>query len=129
MNKGIKKSSGKWIIFLNSGDIFYDKNVLEKVSKKKIDNFDILYGDTNIKNGIFNYTISAKKFTDKTIVMPFCHQSCFVKRKLLLKKGFSLKYKISSDFDFFKYTYSRKYSFLNLNLLVSRIIAGGAFRY
>ena len=34
MNKGIKKSSGKWIIFLNSGDIFHDLNVLKKYSKK-----------------------------------------------------------------------------------------------
>ena len=84
-----------------------------------------MYGDTNVKNGIFNYTISAKKFTDQTIVMPFCHQSCFVKRKLLFKRNFSLKYKISSDFDLFKYTYLRKYSFLNLNLLISRVTAGG----
>ena len=33
MNKG-QKSSGKWIIFLNSGDIFNNFNVLKNISKK-----------------------------------------------------------------------------------------------
>ena len=35
MNKGVKKCSGRWIIFLNSGDILYNQNVLKKISKKK----------------------------------------------------------------------------------------------
>ena len=35
MNKGVKISSGKWIIFLNSGDIFNNFNVLKKISQKK----------------------------------------------------------------------------------------------
>ena len=30
MNKGIKNSSKKWIYFLNSGDIFCNKNILKK---------------------------------------------------------------------------------------------------
>ena len=31
MNKGSKLASGNWIIFLNSGDIFFDKRVLSRI--------------------------------------------------------------------------------------------------
>ena len=40
MNKGVSKCSGSWVIFLNSGDMFSNKNVLNKISKKKINKAD-----------------------------------------------------------------------------------------
>ena len=46
MNKGIKKAKGDYIIFMNSGDFFYDEYVLEKVRDEFDSNIDILYGDS-----------------------------------------------------------------------------------
>ena len=57
--------------------------------------------------------------------MPFCHQSSLVKRNLLMKFRFNLKYKISSDFNFFINSYYKNYSFLNLNLMISKVTSGG----
>ena len=125
MNKGIKKSSGKWIIFLNSGDIFHDLNVLKKISQKNIHNYEILFGNTLVNNKNFNYILKAQHFTNETVLMPFCHQSSIVKRKLLLKFRFDLKYKISSDFNFFISSFYKKYSFFNLNFIVSKVNSGG----
>ena len=125
MNKGIRKSQGKWIIFLNSGDVFYNHNVLKKISKKKLKGHDIVFGDTVIDNQFFDYRQKAQNFTKKTILMPFCHQSVLVKKKLLLKLNFLLKYKIASDFDFFMRSFIRKFSFYNLKIIVSKTSSNG----
>lgn len=125
MNKGIRMSKGNWIIFMNSGDIFYNQNVLKSIFLKKINKHDILYGDTIINNNFFNYRAKAQKFSKKTVLMPFCHQSTVVKKKLLLKSNFLLKYKISSDFDFFIKNFIDGFSFYNLNIIISKISSKG----
>ena len=55
MNKGIKVAKKDWIIFLNSGDLFANKNTLKKIiNYTKSMKEDILIGNTIInKSGIF----------------------------------------------------------------------------
>ena len=52
MNKGIKTASGEYLMFLNAGDIFSNKDVLSLVADDIVLNGypEILYGDTNILN-------------------------------------------------------------------------------
>ena len=125
MNKGVKKSKGDWIIFLNSGDIFVNKNVLKKISIKEIEKYDILFGNTLVDNKFFIYKVRANSFTKKTIFMPFCHQSTVVRKNLLLNYVFSSKYKISSDFDFFLKCFKKRVRFHNLNITVSKVLSNG----
>lgn len=46
MNKGIRNATGDYVIFMNSGDFFYDKMVLEKVQTSFESGIDILYGNS-----------------------------------------------------------------------------------
>ena len=113
MNKGIKYSNGNWIIFLNSGDIFNNKNVLGKIYKNTMSNNDILFGDTIVRNKFFDFYIKAKTFSKSTKLMPFCHQSSIISKKVFLNLNFSLRYKIASDFNFFMNCYLKKKNSLN----------------
>ena len=124
MNKGIDNSTGEWIIFLNSGDIFYNNEILRDISKKQIENYDILFGDTVVNNNYFKYLTKSEKFSKNIYLMPFSHQSTFVKRKLINKIKFDLKYKISSDFNFFMKCFKRNKKFFNLNMVVAETISG-----
>lgn len=56
MNKGIAISSGDLIMFINSNDLFFSSNVIEKISDKinKLNNVDIFYGNVLIEDKINN---------------------------------------------------------------------------
>tara|TARA_B100001093_G_C26846125_1_gene1022861 strand:- start:1090 stop:1872 length:783 start_codon:yes stop_codon:yes gene_type:complete len=125
MNKGIKLSSGRWIIFMNSGDIFYNKKVLKKFIQQKITGYDIIHGDTIVSTRNLKYLVKSKEFDFNTYLMPFSHQSVFVNSALLKKKNFSLKYKISSDFDFFYNCFLKKKKFKKINNIISVVKSGG----
>ena len=46
MNKGIRAATGKWIIFLNAGDVFSCDDTLKDVLSSNTDRIDILYGNS-----------------------------------------------------------------------------------
>jgi glycosyltransferase involved in cell wall biosynthesis len=95
MNKGIKNASGQYIHFLNSGDVFTDLNVIEKVNAVIDMQHSIYCGDVN--------AYINKKFIRKADVYPwFPHQGVFMSKSLLEEYMFDPKLKIFGDLDLWK---------------------------
>ena len=125
MNKGIRIASGKWIIFLNSGDTFNCPKILQNIFKKKVSHYDVIYSDTIVVTKDLSYKVKGKNFTKKTIIMPFCHQSTIVKAQHLKNNKFDLNYKLSSDFNFFLESFSKKLKFYKYSQAISKVEANG----
>ena len=121
MNIGIKKSLGEFIIFLNSGDEFYDTKTLQKthtiINKS---NAKIFYGTCFLKEK--KKLIETKPLFDPYSI-PYCHQSIFINRNILKNNLFNLKFRFAADYDqFFRL---KKFSFHKLNFCISRVLADG----
>jgi len=108
MNKGIDVATGKYISFLNAGDIYTNPNILNELSKEIITlNYlpDFIYGSVNIysENRNFIKTLDPLKFSKIFLNMlntrVVCHQSVFVKDEKCVK--YSLDYKIKGDFNWY----------------------------
>ena len=120
MNKGIDIATGKWINFMNSGDVFFDNQVLEQfVQSLPHTQYDICYGDTALryKAGLIRSDASSIEMINKRL--PFCHQSSFVLTDLLKKRKYNLDYRICADYDFFYNEYISGKRFCHINLLVT----------
>lgn len=102
MNKGIALAHGKWLNFMNSGDCFVNDEVLNSVFlNREYICSDVLYGNT-----IGKYSFGYKNEMPESLVvmkrrLPFCHQSVFVKTKLLKETFFDVSYKIGADYNMF----------------------------
>ncbi|MCG9875793.1 MAG: glycosyltransferase [Leptospiraceae bacterium] len=103
-NKGIKYAKGEYCLFLNSGDLLVDENVLNKVWTDNRISEDIIYGDMLIDNGKkIKYGVSPKDldlyFLSYNVLW---HCVSFIKRSLFKKFGlYDLDYKIAADVEFF----------------------------
>lgn len=125
MNKGVIQAKGKWIYFLNAGDIFHDKEVLANIFKrKKINKKDVIYGSTvKIEDNKQNH-IKPSELSSFFYKLPFSHQAVFVKTELLKQSPFDTKYRIASDYDLLCRLYNEKRKFLKINIPLA-IMAGG----
>lgn len=108
MNKGIQAAKGAYIIFMNSGDYFYDDAVLENASRYLDGQNQIVFGNTVYFNGegyrreeIPPDELSFSYFLNFGIN----HQASFIKRTLFFENFlYNETYRISSDWEFFLYT-------------------------
>lgn len=122
MNKGIKVAKGEFVIFMNSGDTFANKEVLEKVESDLVDEFDIYYGDYNrVKtNSIRKKTYPEKLSFSFFYTGSLSHQSTFIRRKLFDDIFlYNEDYKIASDWEFFVYAICHKnipYKYLKMTI-------------
>lgn len=127
MNKGIKVATGKWMHFLNSGDIYYNKNTLKNIFKKNKDTNakEILIGNYLINNR--NRLIKKKGglLNKMSNSMNFSHQSAFVRSKLQKKNLFNLKYTIAADFDFFYKMFFKNKNFSLIDKTICIVKYGG----
>jgi glycosyltransferase involved in cell wall biosynthesis len=106
MNKGIALAKGDYLLFLNSGDILFDENTLQKCqqylnSDKGIYYGDILYQDIDRqRERIFPNELTFLFFLEHSL----SHQAAFIKRALFDEIFlYNEDFKIVSDWEFFVY--------------------------
>ncbi len=103
MNKGIKKSRGEYLLFLNSGDFLVNKEVLERVFHEK-NTEDILCGQSIVSDkGKAIYTTNTPDFfkLSNFYKSTISHQATFIKRNLFDKFGlYKEDLKLMSDWEF-----------------------------
>ena len=77
MNKGIRKSHGTFVNFMNSGDVFHSSNVIEMMHLENVSPNTIVYGDTNTIYGDVTQREKPREFF-KTYMkfkgIGICHQ-------------------------------------------------------
>ena len=130
MNKGIKVAKGEFLIFMNSGDTFFDQFVLEKIEKELSDDYDIFYGDYYRVNN--NNSLKKRTFPEKLSFSFFysrslSHQSTFIRRKLFFDIFlYNEEYKIASDWEVFMYAICQKnVPYKHINLPISKFDFSG----
>ncbi len=131
MNKGINRSLGEWIFFLNAGDTFFDNYTLSKLNSKIKDEDEIIYGNINIQYNGVSKTIYPKKLVYINFMMVLCHQAVFIKRNFLdlHKLRFNLKFKLASDYELIFKCYRLGSKFIYIDLDISNYdLTGRTFR-
>lgn len=102
LNYGIKKSTGKYIVILHSGDIFFSKNTLETINKKIFD-YDAISGNVLFckKRKVVRYWDYKIEKLSKFNSFKVPHTALIIKKKIIKKlKFYNTNYSISSDTDF-----------------------------
>lgn len=125
MNKGLNSAKGDFVFFLNSGDIFYDENVITKLLKTLTIDDDLVYGDVLLKHErnhwerlqVHPETLPFSYFYKGTI----CQQACFFKRSLFDSIFyFNETYKIISDWEFLVYAlYIKGVKYRKIEVVIS----------
>lgn len=132
MNKGIAKASGDYCIFMNSGDSFYDENV--------IGNFIGINPTADIYTGIAAEHIRGKIHNwsppeDCDLSMRFfyrhaiSHQASFIKTSLMKEMMYDTQYRIVADWKFFvEVLMIKNVSYCTLPFIVANYMDGGISR-
>jgi len=117
MNKGIGLATGEWINFMNCGDRFASRDVLEMFNGN-FNGADLVYGDAIQEYPTFQTKFKKFPLTSMWREMPFCHQAAFVKASLMKEYKFDLHYRLSADYDFIYRAYVANKKFVYVDKLV-----------
>ncbi|MCH5306823.1 MAG: glycosyltransferase [Prevotella sp.] len=104
MNKGIRKATGDYLNFMNSGDCFYDEKVLQHLAEQNLTT-DLIVGkdyhfDVSTQQGfstILPPYISMLTFIHHTLP----HQSTFFRRKLFEASPYDEAFRLVADVKFY----------------------------
>ena len=129
MNKGIAAATGDYIIFINSGDGFYENGTVAHVFASAED-ADIYYGETEMMDEAGNNLgrrrhATPEAFTWKSFKygMSISHQAIYIKGSLV--EPYDPKYQLSADIDWILRAAKKAKKIVNVNAYVARYKVGG----
>lgn len=139
MNRGLKRATGDYVVFLNAGDKLPDSDTLEQLAAaigKTTPLPGVLYGDTNIVDdqGHFLHRrrlappekLSWRSFLNGMLV---CHQSFYALTSIAKATPYDLRYRLSADVDWcirvMKEAHRQHRPLLNSHLVLCDYLEGG----
>jgi len=129
MNKGLALATGDYVIFMNSGDEFFDVDTVSAVFDSA-DDADIYYGETEMINdagqslGQLRHK-APKQFTwhGFNLGMSISHQAIYIKRSLI--EPYDRQYQLSADIDWIIRAAKKAKKIVNVNRYVAKYLVGG----
>ncbi len=125
MNKGTLNSTGNWICYMNSGDVFSNSNVISNIfsPSKYVEflNIGVIYSDVITDFNSLKVLRKAKSLKYFYRGICFSHQSLFVNTFLAKKYQFNTKYSISADYDFLYNLYNLNIEFKYVNIPIAKV--------
>ena len=129
MNKALALAKGGYVVFMNSGDEFYEKDTVKTVFTTAPD-ADIYYGETEMVNEQLQSLgqrrhKSPENFTWKDFKygMSVSHQAIFIRRNLV--EPYDLKYQLSADIDWILTAAKKARKIVNVHQYVAKYLVGG----
>lgn len=123
MNKGITHAKGSYVNFMNTGDFFYDSNVLENIMPILLKHeADVIYGDVSNEHTdhseVRRYpeNLSFRWLLKDTIN----HQASFIRLDTLKKFMYDESYTLMADRKFWLQLYTKGYSFKHVPFVIAR---------
>ena len=129
MNKGLTMATGDYVLFMNSGDEFFDKNTVAAVFGSAV-NADIYYGETEMISadgkslGQRRHKAPAQ-FTWRSFKygMGVSHQAIYIKRELI--EPYDHRYQLSADIDWIIRAAKKAKKIVNVHRYVAKYLVGG----
>jgi putative colanic acid biosynthesis glycosyltransferase len=103
MNKGLRLATGRYVVFMNAGDIFDGSDALAKVRQALSTNGwpDMLYGDSREHHPDLGMVYKAAKGHLRVHYGMFaCHQSIYYRTEPAQALAYDTSFKVSGDYDF-----------------------------
>jgi glycosyltransferase involved in cell wall biosynthesis len=129
MNKGILAARGKYMLFINSGDVLFEPTTLAACIPHLQGDTGFVYGNTFFdKAGNKTFVNYPDKLSFSFFLTDsLCHQSTFIKRELFANSLYNETAKIVSDWEFFVVKICKENkSYQHINITVSVFDVSGA---
>lgn len=138
-NNGILKANGQLIAILNSGDLFFNENVITTVVKYYLDNKNrdncVFHGAALFLNKNINYKMkyivkSKHSLFYKYLHMPINHPALFVPKFIYDRYGlFNVNFPITADYEFVLRILNKKVKFIFFKDITTLISPMGISSY
>lgn len=122
MNQATKLAKGNWINYMNADDIFFDKNVMNRIFENRMNSQEVLYGDSVCEYIFYGEKKEYALWRGQHASfekMPFCHQACFLPTKMMKEYLYDTHYKSAADFLVLTRFKKDSCPFINIHHIVS----------